>query len=579
MKFYEIDNALVEAIEAGDKAVRIRIQIDFTGDGSFESVFEQDILEADFYGLKEAAGGTSARGEILLANPQGIYSYTGAGPGTKVKVFFSLGDGLPWFERFIFYIDDNGIQDIRGPGRKRFVRLGLRDLSAKLRKTDEARAWTDPAVFTYAVICDKTQPGRSLVHGIAQRAGLGISDIDCSTIPVTLPYVRLKKDIWTELSDLAAAYRCHLECAPEKPLVFAHSPYQSEPLHEDDYSYTFTGENIFYLRKTAKAEQYRNTVRLKINLPIVLEKQEIWRYEEPPVLYDDFLQAHYPFKSPLVREIEAGPYEAHYRIIEANGKQRAVVYADDIDTQGEAEGRLEYEGGPLSYSAYDVTTHTDRAILTLHKEADCDLYKAAIYGKPIILDLNRSCFFTNNKGIAAYGTAALNVTGSYFSEYEITGRSQYEDWAVRELAERIQNKREFTVKTHRGLFNARVGAKVKIEVRSEELKGKITEFHFRYRKDEAFQSSFKINEEGGVISEGANMTNEDRRLIVETLGEMRELKGEMKEFKEHVIGRVSRLEKKEAEQAKKAVSVLSLLISGVALAVSVIVNFFRHGGK
>ncbi|MDR2741101.1 MAG: hypothetical protein LBB98_02985, partial [Treponema sp.] len=140
MKFYEIDNALIEAIEAGDKPVRV--QIDFSGGAektasmpffqpgvfaeqklhlkhtnttihggeNFESVFEQDILEADFYGLKEAAGGTSARGELLLDNPQGIYSYTGAGPGTQVKVSFSLGDGLPYFERFIFYIDDNGIQ-------------------------------------------------------------------------------------------------------------------------------------------------------------------------------------------------------------------------------------------------------------------------------------------------------------------------------------------------------------------------------------------------------------------------------------------------------------------------------------
>ena len=161
MKFYEIDNALKEAIETGDKPVRVRIDIDFTGHGHFESVFEQDIVEAAFYGLKEAAGGTSARGEFLLDNPQGIYSYTRAGPGTQVNIYFSLGEGLPWFRRFIFYIDDNGIQDIRGPGRKRFVRLGLRDLSAKLRKTDEARDWTAPAIFTYSVICDKTQPGRT----------------------------------------------------------------------------------------------------------------------------------------------------------------------------------------------------------------------------------------------------------------------------------------------------------------------------------------------------------------------------------------------------------------------------------
>ena len=75
------------------------------------------------------------------------------------------------------------------------------------------------------------------------------------------------------------------------------------------------------------------------------------------------------------------------------------------------------------------------------------------------------------------------------------------------------------------------------------------------------------------------MTNADRRLIVETLGEMRELKGEMKEFKEHVIGRVKRLEKKEGERGKERMSVFSVLIAFAALAVSIVVNFFRHGGK
>jgi hypothetical protein len=198
------------------------------------------------------------------------------------------------------------------------------------------------------------------------------------------------------------------------------------------------------------------------------------------------------------------------------------VYADRIDTKEEAEGRLEYEGGPFSYSAYDVTTHTDKAILTLHKEADGDLYKAAIYGRPIVLDLNRSCFMRNEEGIAAYGTAALNVTGSYFSEYEINGKPHYEDWVSRELAERTGKmtsvsfsqsgvsqsetppggmvtapsmaRREFTVKTHRGLFNARVGAKVRILTSRELLQGTINAFTFRYRKDEAFQSSFHMTE-------------------------------------------------------------------------------------
>ena len=72
------------------------------------------------------------------------------------------------------------------------------------------------------------------------------------------------------------------------------------------------------------------------------------------------------------------------------------------------------------------------------------------------------------------------------------------------------------------------------------------------------------------------MTNEDRRLIVETLAEMKELKGEMKEFKEHVVGRVQRLERKEGERSKERISIFSLIISSAALAISIIVNFFKH---
>jgi hypothetical protein len=71
------------------------------------------------------------------------------------------------------------------------------------------------------------------------------------------------------------------------------------------------------------------------------------------------------------------------------------------------------------------------------------------------------------------------------------------------------------------------------------------------------------------------MTEDEKRLFIESIAEMRELKGAMKEFKEHVMGRVEKLEKQEAERSKERISVVSILISGAALAVSIIVNFFR----
>jgi uncharacterized membrane protein (DUF106 family) len=85
----------------------------------------------------------------------------------------------------------------------------------------------------------------------------------------------------------------------------------------------------------------------------------------------------------------------------------------------------------------------------------------------------------------------------------------------------------------------------------------------------------KKEKRGNKIKEGNYMTPDDRRLMVETLAEMKELKGEMREFKEHVIGRVEKLEKKEGEQSKERISIAAVLISGMALAVSIIVNFFR----
>ena len=73
------------------------------------------------------------------------------------------------------------------------------------------------------------------------------------------------------------------------------------------------------------------------------------------------------------------------------------------------------------------------------------------------------------------------------------------------------------------------------------------------------------------------MNDEDKRLFVESIAEMRELKGELREFKIHLVGRVERLEKKEGERSKEHISIVSILIAGAALAVSIIVNFFRHG--
>jgi hypothetical protein len=74
---------------------------------------------------------------------------------------------------------------------------------------------------------------------------------------------------------------------------------------------------------------------------------------------------------------------------------------------------------------------------------------------------------------------------------------------------------------------------------------------------------------------GENMTNEDRRLLVENIAEMRELKGELKEFKGHVLGRVEKLENNEGKRRRERSATISILIASGALLLNVIDKFFH----
>jgi hypothetical protein len=97
--------------------------------------------------------------------------------------------------------------------------------------------------------------------------------------------------------------------------------------------------------------------------------------------------------------------------------------------------------------------------------------------------------------VAARGTRALNVTGKYFSEDVVFGKPHYEDWTERELAERLAAHREITVKTNRGVFHGRVGAKAAVVTSEGTLTGEITEVSLMFKKISPFVAVFKINEE------------------------------------------------------------------------------------
>ena len=493
MKFFEINADLENAIKTRDVPVRIKIEL-VQGD-KILTIAHEDIVTAGFSGIRESGGGISSRGEVTADNPDGKYTNgldNKNGAGMEARVWFTAGNGLAWFRRFTFYVDQRGIIDIRGYGKKRMARIGFRDISYKMGNSDGGKDWKTAAVITYSSASAPEEQHKSLLHKIAARAGINPERITSPLIPVTLPFVKLTLSAWAEMGNLARAMRAHLECLPCGGITFINSPYGATLPETAENSYEIKGNDIFYLRTFSRGDLYRNDIRLKVNMPVPLEKREIWRYNEAPELYGAGLKKYYPFVDSLRREIETGEYTAQYRITDENGAVKTVLYADEIDTKEEAEARLDFSGGEMRYARYNVTTNGDKALLRLERENEGELYSATIHGRPIVRETNRTCYKRDSGEISLNGSAVLNVSGQYFSDYKHNGTPHYEDWVNRELTERKTRRRDITLKTHCAIFNVRVGAGVKIKLKQTEMAGTVRQFHLRYGKERLFVTTLQI---------------------------------------------------------------------------------------
>ena len=71
------------------------------------------------------------------------------------------------------------------------------------------------------------------------------------------------------------------------------------------------------------------------------------------------------------------------------------------------------------------------------------------------------------------------------------------------------------------------------------------------------------------------MNDDDRRLFVDSIAEMRGLKSELREFKEHVTGRIARLERNEGKRFQGTVSILSVVISACVLLLTVLARYAK----
>lgn len=512
MRFYAIEDRLRDAIAECRTRVRVEAAVDFTGSGVFVPLPDCHILELEVTSLREEAGGTVSRGRLVLDNETGSYcprcfeeyrpdynkyngliQEDGSGnlrPGRRVRISYTTGQDIPFVKRFLLYVDENGFQQTATGYKGRVCEVALVDLASHLKETDREKDWMNPEVIVHSVICDKARPDFSLVHRIAARAWLGAGDIDCSTVSEYLPYVKLRRSVWDELSDLASVYRAHLETALEKPLVFVNSV--------DEAQYVFDRSNTTHIRMHDLRSQYRNTIRLRWTRYRECAGKELWRYGEGPVVYTEQLVPTFPFAAGgEKRAIEKDGYEAPYTVVNEEGKTLPVVYAENVDGVDAFTANLEVFGPSLSVGVYDTGSFRDRAVVRLDATENTTLLSARICGDAIAAEANFSYYIDDPVEVAREGTAAKNISTPYLSESLRDGTPYYRLYASSVLSRLKRPRKGFFLKTNRAVFHARVGACVRVEVGDGLYSGRaeIVRMELRYKAREAFVASFYLEEE------------------------------------------------------------------------------------
>lgn len=510
MKFYELPPEVDNLIKNTDVRPFVRILLELPDGDVF--VRDRDIIECDITSYLSENGGIVNCGELLLDNSLGLYdceNNTDLLPGLGVQVWYCFGEKENTFFRFHLFVDNDGFQTQQTGCIEKTCRVKLIDLSQKLDDIKLQKNWTDSDTLIHSIICDKTQPEKSLVHLIAARGGIATRDINCGELAFDIPYVTVEGSAWKELCALAKAYDAVVECGKDLTLSFIESPYDLENEYSEESCFTLDENEITHYRFFNNHEKYANNVRLKYTRYVQTERQELWSYSDAPVWYDEDMRPYYPFTDDNRRIICDNDYEAIYTAKNEEGKTRNVVYADGLTTDEEFLQGMEIVGSSSAMTQgaspamtqgfeivqYDTTTYKDRAIVQLSRNNNLiGLYKAAFYGRAIIAEPNYSVFVKDDEEIATRGQIVRNVTSKYLSDDLFEGEPFCQRRAKDLLRECVNCKGGYYLTTFIPLIHARVGAfmDIRLKAEGEYKKVKIDEITFRYKKDNAFSSEIWV---------------------------------------------------------------------------------------
>jgi hypothetical protein len=493
VRFYELPEPVRRAVE--DKTIRPYIIISYEADGIEQKIIS-DIIECEISSYREDNGGIINKGTLILDNTARKYTpelTPSLVPDTPVTVTYCFGDESKQFMRFTLYVDHNGFQAESDGTDGRTCTVKLTDLSTKIKKLSNQNDWLETQTAVHCIVCDKTQPEKSLVHIIAARAKLKISDIDCCSLPFIINYCEITKSVWDELSELARAYGADLECGKDTPLTFTGSPYDPGSTADTESSYELAAADITHYRRFDSYEDYANSIRVKYTRYTETERTELWRLSEAPVWFDEQMNAYYPFTN--TRDIERNGDEVVYSVKNIFGKTQTVVYAEEIDSAEIFKSNIVTKNGEkMTVVKYDTASYRTKALLKVTAPSSGALVKSmAISGRAIVAEQNFCVYRKDEDEITKRGLTVLNDTNRYLSDTLFNGTEQYKVYADQLLNKKKKLYHCYFVKTNKALLHARAGAYMSIHLGADgtgaPVETEITELTLRYKKDAAFETT------------------------------------------------------------------------------------------
>jgi len=330
--------------------------------------------------------------------------------GREIRISATAGSN-EYIYIFTGFIDRAGFQE-QEEGVVDEVSIGCWDRAKKLIETPCLTSGGDQIAYANYKICDSTTPASSLVHSIADIAGVATGDIIADDITGhSCTYVALEGNVWEELSKIAEAYLAYLYFDGSGKLRFVGSRFAdeySEP-NPPTSEWDFDKDNLIKIQKD-HTEVVANHVKVQHKAyELAANKEVIYQFMDENT-WDGEKNAYnipkddqtLPWTDPTVN---------HFLEFATPGGEK-IELAYNIDTQGEV--LLQSTNGNISIADYVV--YANKVKMRLQNTVGNDyLEKVEVEGKPVRNTKIFNITETDQTSIDTYGKKSKEIENKYFS--------------------------------------------------------------------------------------------------------------------------------------------------------------------